>query len=61
MTASSVYLQPWHALSSALQSQVREITISVVQIEYAGSVAAQLEVVELDTLGDLVGLAIIAE
>lgn len=54
-----IHLQPWHSLSPAQQSQVRTLSISPEQIEYAGAVEKQLASVEAEPSDDLVGLCIL--
>ena len=54
-------LQSWHLLSEEQQTQVRGISISSEQIEFAGAGDKQLDSLEQEVSEELVGLAILLE
>ena len=54
---SHVELVTWGSLSDAQQEQVRGISVSAQQVEYAGRIDSQLASVEAESGADLVGLA----
>jgi RimJ/RimL family protein N-acetyltransferase len=59
MSQRNVELRQWSELSAHQRDQVKLLTISSQQIEYAGAAEAQIQSVENGSGTDLVGLAIL--